>query len=222
MHNLERNVYRIRCLTRMNRPYLNTYRPFEHIFDWIKPSQSSLLRALVLESGVFPFMDFGNQGHLFNSKNEAELAAKRLVREASALRSWSMNPSIDLSFLKSQLESGDFEISDSAEKILLTEYVIDDLLVPSSEVMLSALSEVSENKKCWYVCVHYSERGYLYFKSGISDLPEDGQWLKEEKRYQSWCTKTESDAIDMAKRITRSKNMTIYAFPRYLDIPLDR
>lgn len=220
MHNLERTVYRIRCLTRLDRSYFIASKPFEQISDWFKGGHESILRALILESGISPFVSFGMQGHVYNTRTEAESAVEKLIIESSALISWAKNPTMSFQQLQSMVNSNEYLLPDNTYQILSTEYVIDTLIVPASEVMLSAMSQLSDSDKAWYVCVHYIEKGFSYYSPCISDMPEDAIWVKEENRKKAWSTQSEQEAIKLAKKIARSKDMTIYAFPRYLDKPL--
>ena len=218
MQNLERTAYRIRCITRFEYSYLETSSPIDALLSWSKDTDSSLIKGLLISCGITPALSFSKQGKYLNNRKEAKLIIEKIAKESIALKQWCLNPESKISDIKSYVDSNRSPSQYELE-ILKSEYVIEHITIPPADVVLSTISQLSDSNQRWYVCAYYESLGYVYYAPERSKIGLEVSWLSENERINAWHSKSEKEAIQMAKRISRAKEVNLYAFPRLLFKP---
>lgn len=223
MNNLTTQVYRIRCLTRDKDPYLNSLDPIEHILQFSKDNSHGIIRAIIFEYGAYPFVHFSNTGIIFPSIGMATSSLKKIISRSMAINEWSINKGIKIEELE-ELSSRILSNSSSTFDILMHEYKIEELTLPSNEAIKSAAIMEMGGDKYWYICSYYQGIGYKYLANSesftsIAFGDEQPLWLDISSSDKAWKSKSEEEAISMSKTITRKSTTTPYCFPRYLKAP---
>ncbi|MDU8351343.1 hypothetical protein RYA05_05440 [Pseudomonas syringae pv. actinidiae] len=199
-------VYKLRLRDDNTEHGLLNWAPLRQLNAWANSRDTYTLRASIMAFGWRQFLLSGPRAHHFHSLDEARSALAQLVEEASLLKLYSVSPHMSLPDLFMMNAKQAIPIDAAVEDEVYGKVEIADVLISQHDLIVASIQD-AKTSAAWYVGYHNREDGHLFLGNDASNV----SWLPEDDLKQAWSSPNEIEALDMAKRITRTQDY--YAYP---------